>query len=499
MPPSRWYPVLAVLVLAVAGFVRFWDLERKPMHHDEGVNHHFVDRFLGGEGYAYNPENFHGPLLYEIAFPVVALLGDDEVVLRSMPALAGLCAVVALLAAAPLVGPVGALFGAGVIAVAAPDVYFSRTFIHEVYLSLFLVATVLFFLRFLRDARPRDLHGTLLALVGAFAIKETTAIALLGMGAGFVAARFAGRESSSGVAFAVPVGRISLRRALDALGIALIVWILTFTTFGTNPRGIADFFVAYVPWLKTGVSDTGHVKSAIYFPRLLLYYYWPLLVAAAPALVDLARNRRGDSIFFLTFFAVQLAVYSAIPYKTPWCVMPIAVPLVFLAAIGVETAWRWAEPSLAARICVAAAMPAMLVAIGSWSWTVNFERFDDDREPIVYVQTMRRYLDMIAPIEHAVKIDQGLLTEILIVDYQSPTKYYLRAYRNKTYFANAPDMAVTQPIVIASKAYAEGTREKLTSPYVESRYPVWPGMELVLFIREDLAADEKPDGENLEG
>ncbi|MCL4236429.1 MAG: hypothetical protein KJ042_18150, partial [Deltaproteobacteria bacterium] len=133
MPLPRSFLAIAALVLVVSGVLRFSRLDLKPMHHDEGVNHHFVDRFLIGEGYAYNPENFHGPLLYEIAFPVVALLGDDEVVLRSMPAAIGLLAIAVALAAAPLVGAVGALFGAGVLAVAAPDVYFSRTFIHEVY------------------------------------------------------------------------------------------------------------------------------------------------------------------------------------------------------------------------------------------------------------------------------------------------------------------------------------------------------------------------------
>ncbi|MCC6156837.1 MAG: TIGR03663 family protein [Deltaproteobacteria bacterium] len=499
MSLPRSFFLIAALVRLVAGFGRFSRLDLKPMHHDEGVNHHFVDRFLIGEGYAYSPDNFHGPLLYEIAFPVVALLGDDETVLRAMPAVMGLVAVVATLAAAPLVGPVGVLFGASVLAVAAPDVYFSRTFIHEVYLSLFLIATIVFGLRFLRDARPRDLHGTLISLVAAFAIKETTAIAVLGMAAGFAVARVAGYESPSGVTFTNPLPRIGLRRALDAAGIALIVWILMFTTFGTNPRGIVDFFVAYVPWLKTGVSDTGHVKSAIYFPRLVLYYYWPLLIAAVPALVDVARTRCRDSIFFLTFFAVQLAVYSAIPYKTPWCVMPIVVPLVFLAAIGVQTAWRIAEPNLAARICLAAAMPAAVVAIGSYSWKVNFEQYDEDREPIVYVQTLRRYLEMIPVIDAAAKNDQGNSTEILIVDYQSPTKYYLRAYRNKTYYANAPELPVTTPVVIASKSYADKVREKLASPYVESRYPVWPGMELVLFVREDLTADPTKNGEPIDG
>lgn len=499
MPLPRSFFLIAALVLVIAGITRFSRLDLKPMHHDEGVNHHFVDRFLGGEGYAYNPENFHGPLLYEIAFPVVALLGDDEIVLRAMPAVMGFAAVAAALAAAPFVGAVGALFGAAVLAVAAPDVYFSRTFIHEVYLSFFLVSTILFGLRFFRDARPRDLHGTLISLVAAFAIKETTAIAVLGMAAGLAVARVAGRRSAPGGALASPLARIGLRRALDALGIAIIVWILMFTTFGTNPRGLVDFFVAYVPWLRTGVGDTGHVKPAIYFSRLVLYYYWPLLIAAGPAVADLLRARRADTFFFLTFFLVQLAVYSAIPYKTPWCVMPIIVPLTFLAMNGAQTAWRWAQPSLAARICLAAAMPAAVVAIGSYSWTVNFERYDDDREPIVYVQTMRRYLEMMPVIDAAAKNDQGNSTEILIVDYQSPTKYYLRAYRNKTYYANAPDLMVTTPIVIASKSYEEKVREKLASPYVESRYPVWPGMELVLFVRADLTADRTRNGEPIDG
>src|SRR5687768_6410098 len=66
LPDRLWLPS-AVFITALATFLRFYWLELKPFHHDEGVNGWFL-RTLFKEGvYKYDPANYHGPTLYYIS------------------------------------------------------------------------------------------------------------------------------------------------------------------------------------------------------------------------------------------------------------------------------------------------------------------------------------------------------------------------------------------------------------------------------------------------
>ncbi len=49
------------IVTLVAAFLRFWQLELKPLHHDEGVNRYFLKTLFSEGVYKYDPSNYHGP------------------------------------------------------------------------------------------------------------------------------------------------------------------------------------------------------------------------------------------------------------------------------------------------------------------------------------------------------------------------------------------------------------------------------------------------------
>ena len=65
----------AGLVTAIAAFLRFFWLELKPFHHDEGVNGFFLTKLVRDGIYKYDPANYHGPTLYYIALPFAKLFG----------------------------------------------------------------------------------------------------------------------------------------------------------------------------------------------------------------------------------------------------------------------------------------------------------------------------------------------------------------------------------------------------------------------------------------
>ena len=63
-------------ILVVAAFLRFYDLDLVPLHHDEGVNGNFLVRLVREGFYQYDPANYHGPTLYYFAAFFPRILQD---------------------------------------------------------------------------------------------------------------------------------------------------------------------------------------------------------------------------------------------------------------------------------------------------------------------------------------------------------------------------------------------------------------------------------------
>ena len=67
------------LITAIAAFLRFFWLELKPLHHDEGVNGFFLTNLVRDGVYKYDPANYHGPTLYYISLFFSEIFGLNTV------------------------------------------------------------------------------------------------------------------------------------------------------------------------------------------------------------------------------------------------------------------------------------------------------------------------------------------------------------------------------------------------------------------------------------
>ena len=63
---STWL-IVSLAVLFVAAFLRLYDLNLVPLHHDEGVNGNFLVRLVREGYYHYDPQSYHGPTIYYFA------------------------------------------------------------------------------------------------------------------------------------------------------------------------------------------------------------------------------------------------------------------------------------------------------------------------------------------------------------------------------------------------------------------------------------------------
>ena len=162
----RW----AGAIVALATFLRFFDITNRPVHHDEGVNGWFMTNLIKDNAYKYDPANYHGPSLYYWAWPWVKLFGFETVAIRVCIAIWGLAMVVLVLYLKKYLGKVGTLVAAFLVAISPGLVFISRYFIHEilfVFLSLGIVVSVLYFMD-RREAGPGALAWMSLILIYCF-------------------------------------------------------------------------------------------------------------------------------------------------------------------------------------------------------------------------------------------------------------------------------------------------------------------------------------------
>lgn len=138
-----------LLITAVAIFVRFFWLELKPLHHDEGVNGYFLTSLFREGTYRYDPSNYHGPDLYYIALAFSKIFGLNTLSVRSSVAVFGVLTVVLAFFLKRYIGKIGSLAAALFLALSPGMVYISRYFIHEmlfVFFSFGIVVSVLYFI-----------------------------------------------------------------------------------------------------------------------------------------------------------------------------------------------------------------------------------------------------------------------------------------------------------------------------------------------------------------
>ena len=149
--PERTWLVAYYAVLAVALLLRVVALELRPMHHDEGVNGHFLLGLMRNGVFRYDPSNYHGPTLYYFTLPL-AYAADSAGrlstwVVRLVPVAFGMGTVWLGLSLRRYVGAVGALAAGALMAVSPGLVFFSRYFIHEMLFVFFTLGLVVAALR----------------------------------------------------------------------------------------------------------------------------------------------------------------------------------------------------------------------------------------------------------------------------------------------------------------------------------------------------------------
>jgi uncharacterized protein (TIGR03663 family) len=507
----------AVAIVIVGSALRLHNLELVPLHHDEGVNGFFLTNLFRTLTYRYNPENYHGPSLYYAAFVSAYLFGLNTLAIRVTTAAFGIATIWIILVMRRQIGDVGSLVGASLVAVSPGAVYFSRYFIHETLFMFFALGTAVGLLRYRRNKSLGDLMFAFASGSLLFATKETAIIttAVLLVAATITIIYMWSRlttsapvnepaESDGGTKHEArgEVGSWKSRRAWiwsvvsngeiravdwgSAAAIAVLIFLVLYSSFFMNPGGIADALKAFKFWARTGGQQHTHAWTT-YFIWLWQEESPLLLLAALAALSVIWKTEKMLVVFASLWWMGLLAVYSVIPYKTPWLTLNFIVPMAI--AVGCASDVVYQRMKSRGRVMLVLLVGAALTVSAIQCIRLNFYHYDDDRYAYVYAHTHREFLGLVNDIEEAANragTREATTINITSPDYW-PLPWYLRRYTGVGYFGKVTNNGAA--IVVGSETQQQQLDDDLGDQYVRvGSYTLRPGVLLVLYIRRDLAA-----------
>ncbi len=390
IPKIRW-TTLAILSLAL--ILRVLLLAIKPPHFDEGVNGWFVDQMTRTGYYHYDPTNYHGPLHFYVLFISQTLLGRNLWALRLPLAMVSFATVYLLLLFEPFTGRRASELAALAMAVSPGAVFYGRYAIHESWLVFFLILTLFGVVGMWRLGTKAYLWCLMLGIAGMILTKETYIIHLASFILAAICLCLLEKVSpSENAAPAVPQRWSG--RDLCLSFITLLVLILFFYSGAfLDFKSLRGLFQTYVEWFHTGEKGNGHEKALYYwFYPLIVRYEWTTVAAVIGSFYFILP--RTDRLFrFIAIYGCgALTAYSIIPYKTPWCIISLLWPFFFVFAHLADKLLR--------RLPRATIALVSILLCGSLVWTIrlNFFRYTDDREPYVYVQTLKDVYKMVNPL-----------------------------------------------------------------------------------------------------
>lgn len=486
-----------MLLFLFAVLLRVTGLGDRPVHADEAV--HLVKlRELWEHGsYRYDPNEHHGPTLYDLALPLLKLRGVTDYVqseiadYRLAPALAGSAVVLVTALFADGLGWLAVLLAAAFVAVSPSLTFYSRSFIQEPLLVLFsaLLVGALW-----RGMSSRRMGWWLLCGFSAglmIATKETAAIVLAAVGLAIAATRDTGSPGATGglPTSAAPGSPGALvdkppvapgRVLLAAVGLMLLTAWLLLSNLGQHPVALLDFARSFVPWgHRAGESDL-HLHPWWYYLELLGWaqrgggVVRTELLLLGLALVGIVSAFRGERPLprFLTLYALLLLViYSAIPYKTPWCVSGLTWGFAMLAGVGAAELLShgpsWRRGLLGVLLLVGLVQLAWQAVQTSWRWEV------DNRNPYAYAQTAPDVLDLADQLDRVQRASpDGAQTIVQVVaddTYCWPLPWYLRGFDRVGYYTQPPADLVA-PVILLSATWSEQLGPSLEAAYEAAGY-----------------------------
>jgi uncharacterized protein (TIGR03663 family) len=496
---------LVALALTAGLALRAARLDARPMHHDEANQAVKFGTLLERGEYRYDANDHHGPTLYYLSLPAAWLRGQrtlaslDERTLRGVTVAFGTGTILLLPLLSAGIGRTAVAASAILMALSPAMVFYSRMFIQE---SLFACFTLAFVIAVGRMVTGGGRTWSIAAGVAgglAIATKETSSIVVP---AALVACAALWRWPGPA---RLTVSRPDARSAAAAVGVAFAIAVIFYSSFLTFPAGLIQPFLGAGTYVDRGVDPASHAHPWHYYVGLLAYsssggLRWTealvlvLAIAGAAAAWGLPDRARPNRTFWARYIACYTAlttvIFSAIPYKTPWNLLPFYAGVLVLAGTG-SSRLLHARPSRAVRGALAAGFIAASGHLGWQAWRASVTYAADPRNPYVYAQTVPDAVRMAARIRNLAALHPDgahMQVSVIAPPYEQwPLPWYLRAMPQVGYWTAPGDpLALQGPVIVAAIEHTPALEASLGDRYVSEFYGLRPDVLLALFVERGL-------------
>jgi len=516
-PKKCWLFILAATIAAVA--LRLPRLQQRPMHGDEAVHAVKFGELLEKGSYHYNPDEYHGPTLNYFTL-IPAWLGGmnkfkdlNEFTLRIVPVFFGVLLVSLVLLLAGGLGRPAAIVAALFTAISPAFVFYSRYYIQEILLVCFTFGVITSAYRYTRSQSIKWALLTGLFLGLMHATKETCIIALgsmlVALGLTLLIRRWQSGPDSNIKKVLQPW------HIIVAVAVAASVSALFYSSFLTNARGVMDSFRAYIPYFNRAGQNRLHVHPWYYYLKMLIYSRYAtgpiwsealIVVLAFVGFVVAMTKRRASAanrhlLRFIAFYtAAMTVIYSAIPYKTPWCLLGFLHGMILLAAVAAVAVVRLV-PNVLPRLII---MLILLEGGLHLTWQAflgSYKFYADPCNPYVYAHPVNDVIAIARRIEGVARVHpDGHDMRIDVIcpgDDYWPFPWYLRSFPYVGWWDKVNENAPPAPVIIASASVDPALRDRLgrtsASGQVNAYVPLFnlykelrPQVELRCYVTKEL-------------
>lgn len=524
--------ILSAILLALC--LRLPELELRPMHTDEAVHAVKFGRLLEFHEYIYDYNEYHGPTLNYFNLIPAWLAGTqkitqvNEFLLRVVPVFFGVLLIVLHLWLIPGLGSRIVAFSAVLLAVSPAFVYYSRYYIQEILLVCFTCGIIAAGYRYLRSRKLLWILLTGMFIGLAHATKETCVIAFGSMILALLLVYLTHKKF-------LTAGRpkINILHLFLMLAAAVLVSAAFYSSFFTHIPGVLDSLRFWSTYLDRAGQNDFHTHPWYYYLQLLLYNHepnrplWTEGLIVILALIGLLAifTPRGKAILtaqtnislpllrFLAFYTLLMAIlYSAIPYKTPWCMLGFLHGFILLAAVAIVVLFALLK-AIPWKIIFGIFLLAGIVHLIWQGYQADYKYPADTANPYVYGHTSPDIYPIVDRIEAVAQIaPQGRDMNIAVIcpahDYW-PLPWYLRSFSRVRWLDRVTDQIAGCDLVMASPALEDELIEKLYQlpppgqknlyvPLFDTYLELRPAVELRGYLTSDLqqrlnASQQKPD------
>lgn len=501
--------IFALVSLFLGAYYRFPTLGERPMHTDEAILAMKSAEFQATGHFKYDPKDFHGPGLHYITriWSKLAGWGDSstwtEAQLRTVPVVCGLLLLLTTLLLRNAIGRLATGFAMLLIAISPMEVYYSRYFIMEVPLVLFITLSIAALWHYSQGG------GRWWLLLAGFAIgmqhatKETFAINIVAGLVGFAVTKvmvgdFAPRRSG------YDTGGSKRRAASPWLWviIAAIVTSITIYSGGFKDwQAVKDSALTYLNYFERA-GGSGHEKPWHYYLTLIFWrkdgLVWSEAMIGGLGIIGMVYAFLGNHmkqparqaflVFLSVYTLVLFSIYSFLAYKTPWSILSAQHALTLLAGVGAAAIAGSLTGSFSRLVFKIAIGLGLYHLLSQTNHAIHLYAADS-RNPYVYSHTSTNLLRLLPQVRELQKTAPDDAFNVLVINRDAgwPLPWYWRDIKSVHYTNTIPETIDARVIIAEPEMQAALEAKFAGKTYTKpDLFGLRPGVMLNLWIEQSL-------------